>query len=177
MAHKFDPKNISRLDAPDRKAILPPYELLKEIGLKLGDTFLDIGAGTGYFSIPATGLVGRKGKVIAVDSSPEMIAELNKRLSCCENTGVEVRQSDENDLKVDAATIDMAFMSVVLHEVEEKEQFIQAVKSVLKPGGNLAVIEWTQNLMEKGDCAEGVAGETGKTLVVAFPVLISSLLR
>ena len=79
MMHRFDPKNLARLDSPERRALLPPEKTLHTIGLKEGETLLDIGAGIGYFSIPALDIVGPAGSVIAADLSSEMLAELTLR--------------------------------------------------------------------------------------------------
>ena len=45
--------------------------ILSQIGLRPGDTLADIGSGDGYFSIPAARMVGKTGKVYALDVSAE----------------------------------------------------------------------------------------------------------
>jgi len=61
MANKFDINNKNKLDNPKRRESLPPYDILKTLGLQEGDIFADIGCGIGYFSIPAADIVGSKG--------------------------------------------------------------------------------------------------------------------
>ena len=65
--------------------MLPPEKVLLLTGLKEGDIFLDIGAGIGYFAIPAAEITGESGKVIAADISPEMLDELNSFFVCEED--------------------------------------------------------------------------------------------
>ncbi|HSA34063.1 MAG TPA: methyltransferase domain-containing protein [bacterium] len=140
MTHRFDPKNLARLDSPDRRALIPPDPALRAIGLKAGETFLDIGAGIGYFSIPAIDIVGPEGTVIAADLSPEMLAELTLRAG--DRPNLTILRSEENGLPVADGTVDRALMAFVLHEIPEPAAFLAEVRRVLKPSGHIAVIEW-----------------------------------
>ena len=80
MAHKFNVKEMHKLDSFERRKILPPEEILIKAGLKIKDIFLDIGCGIGYFSIPASRIIGIEGKVFALDTSSEMLEELKRRI-------------------------------------------------------------------------------------------------
>lgn len=150
MAHKFNPANIGKLDNPERKKILPPEEILLRTGLKPGDTMIDIGAGSGYFSIPASGIAGEHGRIIAVDSSAEMIHILEQRVSGSIARNIEIVHSEEYDLKAGENRSDFAFICIVLHEIEDKLRFLKSVFNVMKPGSRLAIIEWIDRLMEIG---------------------------
>jgi trans-aconitate methyltransferase len=55
VAQKFDPKNFKKLDSAERRNIMPPRETLVKLGLRIDDVFVDIGCGTGYFTIPVDG--------------------------------------------------------------------------------------------------------------------------
>mgnify|MGYP000912736447 CR=1 FL=1 len=87
MAHKINVKHMYRLDSPERRKMLPPEETLFNAGLTKNDIFIDIGCGIGYFSIPASKIVGPKGKVFALDTSKEMLEELNRRINEDKITG------------------------------------------------------------------------------------------
>lgn len=78
--HKFNPENKGKLDNPERRKLLPPEEVLLELGLKKGQNMADIGCGIGYFTIPAGEIVGREAKVYGVDILEEMLRELDQRL-------------------------------------------------------------------------------------------------
>jgi ubiquinone/menaquinone biosynthesis C-methylase UbiE len=149
MAHKFDPSNIRKLDDPERRKILPPEEILKLIGLKPGDRMIDIGAGSGYFSIPAARMVGNEGLVTAVDDSGEMIKVLESRVKSSSVANIQVIQSREYDFKTEGNLYDYALLCAVLHEVEDKVRFLLEAKRVLMQGGRLAVIDWQKSRWKK----------------------------
>ncbi len=120
------------------------------MGLKDGDVMIDIGAGSGYFSIPASEIVGDNGRVIGVDNSKEMIEELSSRVDKSGSRNIEIVLSKEYDLAVKESRGDFVFISTVLHEVEDKILFLKEVKKVMKPKGKLAIVEWIKKPMEKG---------------------------
>jgi ubiquinone/menaquinone biosynthesis C-methylase UbiE len=150
MPHKFHPVNISRLDNPERRKTLPPREILALSGLKEGDYMIDIGAGTGFFSLPAAEMVGAAGRVFAVDSSAGMIVELNSRVRSAGAGNIEVIHSDEYNFKTGENRFDFGFMCAVLHEIDDKARFLGAVRGVLKPNGRLAIVEWVDKKTDMG---------------------------
>lgn len=77
--HKFDSKNRSKLDNEWRRQNLPPSKTLEWLGLKSSDAVADIGCGIGYFSIPAAEMLADRNKVFALDTSEEMLTEVEKR--------------------------------------------------------------------------------------------------
>jgi ubiquinone/menaquinone biosynthesis C-methylase UbiE len=142
MAHKFNPKEFWKLESPERKKILPPVETLKRLGLKENDKFIDIGCGIGYFTIPAIEIVGPGGRVYGLDTSTEMLEELKRRLPtyCLEN--VELIKTREYELGLEKCSATFAFMSTVLHEVDDKERILRNVNEILIQKGRIAIIEW-----------------------------------
>lgn len=150
MAHKFNPKDMQKLDSPERRKILPPEETLNIIGLNKNEIFIDIGCGIGYFSIPASKFVGIKGKVYAIDNSSEMIKELERRISENKITNIETIISNSYDFKLNSDTGTFALMANVLHEIDKKENFLQETNRVLKKEGTLCIIEWQKKETERG---------------------------
>ncbi len=150
MPHKFNPADIGKLDNPKRRSMLPPEEVLTLSGLKPGDRMIDIGAGSGYFSLPASVITGPEGHVTAVDSSPEMVAHMKERFGEAQVSNMEIILSGEYDFAVGDKKFDFAFISTVLHEIEDKERFLKMVYGVLASGGRVAVVEWVKEVMDSG---------------------------
>ena len=150
MAHAFDPAERDKLDSPERRAAMPPEQTLVKAGIKPGDVILDIGCGTGYFTFPASRMVGPKGQVCAVDISGVMLAELRSKAASQGLFNIELHQAAHAALKVPAAPYTLALLSDVLHEVDDKKAFLAAVAAAVRPGTRLSIIEWAKKETPKG---------------------------
>jgi ubiquinone/menaquinone biosynthesis C-methylase UbiE len=142
MTHKFDVRNKHKLDNAKRREILPPFKTLVSMGLKEGDVIADIGCGIGYFTFPASEIVGKLGKVFAMDISMEMISDVDKKIDENNIYNIVTIHTEENGLKIPEEIVDFAFISNVLHEIENKEKFLNEVKRVIAIGGRIGIIEW-----------------------------------
>ena len=140
--HVFDPEDRHRLDNPERRADMPPEDTLVKAGLRPGDIVLDIGCGIGYFSVPASRMVGPKGHVYAIDISGVMLAELRSKAASAGIFNIETIQTQRGKLSLPDTSATMAIMSNILHEVEDRKSFLESVSAALKPEARLAVIEW-----------------------------------
>lgn len=141
----FSPKNMSKLEHPDRYKELPPVEILGKLGLKNGQKFGDFGCGIGFFSIPAAEIVGENGHVYASDISQQMLDGLSERL--------DDRYRDRVTLSltgIEKDILDTAMISTVLHEVDDPEAFLKMASLSVKSGGTLGVIEWIKHEMPHG---------------------------
>lgn len=78
---RFNASLAHRLDDPDRLLWLLPAKVLDALAVRPGETIADVGAGTGYFSVPLAHAVGPSGKVYAVDAQPEMLVWLRQKLN------------------------------------------------------------------------------------------------
>ncbi|MDW7673486.1 MAG: methyltransferase domain-containing protein [Bacillota bacterium] len=150
MVHKFDPKNMKKLDSEQRRRMLPPIDTLINLGIAEGDIIADIGCGIGYFTIPASKLVGPQGKVYALDISAEMLAEVDKKVADEQITNVVSIQTEENSFKLPDSTVSFAMMANVLHEVPNIEQFLLETKRIISTSSTVAVIDWQRIESEVG---------------------------
>jgi len=150
MPHIFDPEERARLDSPERRAEMPPEETLVKAGIRPGDIFLDIGCGTGYFSLPAARMVGPRGLVYALDVSGVMLADIRSRVATLGIFNIHTMQTARGKLVMPEAGATMVLVSDVLHEVEDKKSFFSAIGAALKPGTRLAVIEWAKKATPEG---------------------------
>ena len=90
------------------------------------------------------------GKVIALDTSDEMVSACKARLEEVRLGNVEVIKCDDYEFPVAAATMDGLFIAVTLHHPEDRVRFLSAAKEMLKPGGWCFIIEWQPHSTESG---------------------------
>jgi ubiquinone/menaquinone biosynthesis C-methylase UbiE len=131
---------IFTFDNPLRKLVHNPQKILSPF-VKPGNTVLDIGCGMGYFSLGLAELVGEKGKVIATDLQPEMLAGLSKR---AKRAGLESRiqsQLCQPDKIGVSESVDFALAFWMVHEVRQRKEFLREIFSLLKPDGKFLVVE------------------------------------
>lgn len=145
--HVFSPESAWKLELPWRYEILPPDATLRNLGLDRGMTIVDVGAGTGFFARAAAAIVGETGRVVATDISHEMLTMLR---SGGLPANVEVLHTDAMNVPCESAVADIVLAAFVAHEAPELKGFLNELLRVVKPGGVLAVIEWTKQDEEHG---------------------------
>ncbi|NSW92441.1 MAG: methyltransferase domain-containing protein [Firmicutes bacterium] len=148
--HKLDVNHRNKLDSLEWREFLPPYEILKKLGLKEGDVVANIGCGIGYFSIPAADIVGSKGIVYAMDVELETVEETQRRAAENGMTNIRPIVTAEYDMKVGDSTVSFAFACLVLHEVEDRVRFIREIKRILKGNGKIVIVEWIKKESDWG---------------------------
>ena len=131
MGRKFDPAMRHLLLAEDRMQRFDRYALLRSLGVSEGKAVADLGCGPGFFTLPASELVGPTGKVFAVDVQQEMVDDLRARLAQQGITNVAVRRSSELELALQQRSVDLALLAFMLHEVEQRSSFLLAAKRLL----------------------------------------------
>jgi ubiquinone/menaquinone biosynthesis C-methylase UbiE len=116
--------------------------LIKALNLKSGETVCDMGCGNGYYTLKMAKLVGKKGRVLAVDIQPEMLHMLDLRVKDAHVNNVEPIQSTLVDPKLPEAEVDLILLVDVYHEFSNPEEMLQAMRKALKPHGRLALVEF-----------------------------------
>jgi ubiquinone/menaquinone biosynthesis C-methylase UbiE len=145
MAHQFNPRHLAHLDNPIRRLMTPPKRTLRHLGVGSGDIVIDIGAGSGYFSLPAAELVGSGGRVYAVDVAPEAVALIARKARDRGISGLETVLSSGAETGLPPATGSFALMYTVLHEVGDKLGMLRSIHAALKTGGRIAIVEFGKN--------------------------------
>ena len=130
------------LERPERVEEERPELLLSALELKPGMTVADIGAGTGYYSWRMAQRVGGRGTVYAVDIQPEMISLLEQQMSRRRATNVKAVLGTLTDPGLPPASVDLALMVDVYHELEYPYEMLAAIVRALKPGGRLVLVEF-----------------------------------
>ncbi|AGK54043.1 class I SAM-dependent methyltransferase [Bacillus sp. 1NLA3E] len=131
---------IKFLDNPERKAALPPEKLLQHLPMKRSNHVLDLGAGTGYLTIPAAQMVD--GIVYALDVDSHMLKAIDAKAHAENITNIQLVKGSIDDIPLSDDSIDIALASLVLHEVKPLSNTLQQVYRVLKEGGYFLVLEY-----------------------------------
>ena len=146
-----DPKAyIGALEDPKRDAYQKPQEVMTALGIKPGEVIADIGAGSGYFTFRLALHVGDKGKVYAVDVSPDMILHINRRIRELNVSNVVTVLSDPDDPLLPDHSIDRFFFSESWHHIENKTKYLALMKRMLKPAGEVVMIDFQKKDLPVG---------------------------
>ena len=132
---------IDWLERKEREMEENTSQLLKNLGIKSGMLIADIGAGSGYHSALLSKMVGT-GKVFAVDVEPEMIAYLNERIKQEKLSRIVPVLSTEQKVSLPENTVDIMLLVDVYHEFSYPYEMALSMRSALKPGGKLVLVEF-----------------------------------
>lgn len=125
--------------------IFDPARIAANLGVKLGDHVADFGSGKGYFTIPFARLVGRDGKVYAVDIQDSALDEVRSRAAFEHILNIEYIRTDLDEHEgshLQDRFIDLVIMANVLFQADNKDALLREAWRVLRQGGRLAMIEW-----------------------------------
>ncbi len=106
-----------------------------------GERILEIGPGTGYYSLPVAGWLAPDGTLELLDLQSKM---LDHTLARARQAGIEnVRSTvgDAQQMPFADDTFDAAYLTVVLGEIPDQEAALRELRRVLKPHGRLVVGE------------------------------------
>jgi arsenite methyltransferase len=135
-------------ESPDRAEWQKPDEVVRTLDLKAGQTVIDIGAGSGYFTRRFANAVGPSGAAIGLDVEPGMVDYMKadaKKLSL-QNYHARVVKADNPELAPDSA--DVIFFCDTLHHVDDRLAYLRKLAPALKPGGRIAIVDFKKDAPE-----------------------------
>lgn len=110
-------------------------DVLRRNGLQAGMTLLDVAAGTGLVAAEGQRLIGPSGRLLALDPSPGMLAELRKKLD------VETIEAYAESIPLPDNHVDFVSMGYALRHVGDLDQAFGEYLRVLRPGGRACIME------------------------------------
>ncbi len=141
ISHVMGHLGASWLQRPTREREERTDLLIRRLPVEPDSVVADIGAGTGYFSIPVAGRVP-DGEVLAVDIQPEMIDILEKRSEMAGVENVVPVLGTIMDPNLPEAGVDLIFIVDAYHEFSHPREMGEAMVKALRPGGKLVLIEY-----------------------------------
>lgn len=130
---------IERFESPERDAYQKPEIVLEYLGDLKGKKIMDIGAGSGYFSIK---LADKGAQVIAADVSDEFQTVLKKRIEDNKLENMTLRKIPYDSPNLADAEVDMVLIVNTYHHIENRSDYFAKVKKGIKPDGELVVIDY-----------------------------------
>lgn len=139
---RFPASEAHRLDNPARIEWLAPSEVLSALHCHAGQTVADVGAGTGYLSLPLAQFVGPTGKVYAVDAQADMLSLLQQKIDQSHFSNVILIHAEAHQTGLPASCCGLFFMANIWHEIEGQSAVLEEAMRVLEPGGRIAILDW-----------------------------------
>jgi arsenite methyltransferase len=148
--HQDSKAYISFLEDPQRDAYQKPHEVVMALGIREGEVIADIGAGSGYFTLRLAHHVGDTGRVYAVDVNPDMILYLNRRIRDTQLKNIITILAAPDDPLLMNKSIDRFFICDTWHHIQNKTQYLSLIKRMLKPGGQVIMIDFHKKELPVG---------------------------
>jgi ubiquinone/menaquinone biosynthesis C-methylase UbiE len=125
-----------------------PVKNIKELNLKNDSFVADFGSGVGHYVFPLAEILKDGGKVYAVDIQKDLLSKIKNEASEKHLDNVEVIWADLESLggsKIRSGSLDALIASNILFQVEDKKAFCAECARVLKSGGRLFFIDWSDS--------------------------------
>ena len=145
-SHDKDQKFLNKiafLESKQRESILPPEVLIDEMPIHEDHTLLDVGAGSGFFTIP----MAKKTKeiVYALDFDSRMLNVISEKAIKEDLQNIKLIESTIEALSLEDESIDFIMASLILHEVESLSKVLSKLYEVTKIGGHLLCLEYEKD--------------------------------
>jgi ubiquinone/menaquinone biosynthesis C-methylase UbiE len=143
--HSFEDvqKWVERFESPERDEYQMPDRVIEALGLQPGQTAVDLGAGTGYFTFRLARAVAPGGKVYAVDIEPGMVDFINQRKEKEEGGElVEGILAQAADPLIPDGVADLILLVNTYHHIPGRVDYLLGLEKDLAPGGRVVVIDF-----------------------------------
>jgi predicted methyltransferase len=147
-------------DDPERDAWQKPHQVIQALALKPDARVADLGAGTGYFAARLANMLPM-GRIYAVDVEPDMVRFLGERAKR-EKLDNLVAVAGKPDNPRLPQKVDLILLVDVYHHIEDRVRYFRALAASLRPGGRIAIIDFTLDSPQGPPRAARVAPEKVK---------------
>jgi SAM-dependent methyltransferase len=124
--------------------------VMDRLGIRPGIRVADVGAGLGYYTVRLARRLGPSATIYAQDVSPEYLAQLGARLRRDDVRGVTLAQGTQGDPRLPPASIDVAILSHMYHEITNPFEFLYRLHPSLAFGARVAIIDVDKRTQDHG---------------------------
>jgi SAM-dependent methyltransferase len=137
--------DLSIFESPGRAERLQIDRVMDILAISPGKNVADVGAGSGWFTVRASRRVGEGGKIFAVDINPEAIHYIEERVQKESLHNVNAMQGRADDPLLPAGQIDAVLLLKTYHEVAKPVALLKNMKTALRPGAKVGIIDRNGN--------------------------------
>jgi ubiquinone/menaquinone biosynthesis C-methylase UbiE len=130
------------LESEGREVYDQRLAIVDAVGLRLGMSVADVGAGTGLFTRLFAARVGPQGRVYAVDIAREFVDGNLQSARNARLTNVIGIVSTQTDTRLEENSVDVAFVSDTYHHFEDPKATLASIRRALRPGGAFIVVDY-----------------------------------
>ena len=128
-------------DEKERDDAGEPRQLVRLLGINSGMTIADIGAGSGYYVVRLSPIVGPHGRIIAEDVVPEYLQDLRSRVHDLGLQNVTISLGEPHDPRLPAGSLDIAILVHMYHEITQPYALLYNLVPALKPGARVGIVD------------------------------------
>jgi predicted methyltransferase len=128
-------------DEKERDDADEPGQVVRLLGIQPGMTVADLGAGSGYYVVRLSPVVGSNGRIIAEDIEPDYLQRLRQRVRELGLANVTVTRGEPHDPGLPAGAVDVAILVHMYHEVTQPYGLLYNLVPALKPGARIGIVD------------------------------------
>jgi SAM-dependent methyltransferase len=128
-------------DEKERDNANESTQLVRLLGIKSGLTLADIGAGSGYYVVRLSPIVGPQGRIIAEDVVPKYLRGLQSRVRDLGLQNVVITLGEPHDPRLPADSLDIAILVHMYHEIAQPYGLLYNLVPALKSGARVGVVD------------------------------------
>ncbi len=124
-----------------------PVANIAKLGINDGMKVVDLGAGSGFYSIESAKRVGVSGRVYAVDVQKDLLDHIRSNGVSLGLRNIEVVWGNAEKVggtKLREGIADRVIASNVLFQIEKFDDFVLEIKRILKPEGRVLIVDWSE---------------------------------
>ncbi|PIQ66995.1 MAG: hypothetical protein COV95_01125 [Candidatus Zambryskibacteria bacterium CG11_big_fil_rev_8_21_14_0_20_40_24] len=153
-----------------------PNKNIEQAGIQAGDYVADLGSGSGFYTLSAAKVVGERGKVFAIDIQKDLLTKTKNDLAKEGVFNVDILWGDIEKLggtRLNDSSVDWVILSNILFQVREREIVAKETARILKSGGRVLVVDWSDSFGGLGPRQEDVVSpDNAKNLFLKLGLVV-----